>query len=353
MARRGFSPPGGRLPEEREPREPREPRTVEPRENDGGDGTTDLPDEDWLPENPTTRDPSRRSNRRTGSAAQRERTVHAANGTVPVHLGGPEPEGLPSGGYIIFQRKTANPNRLYVNFAVGDGGEWGYEAISNIFFSDKTAIAIGATTEIHLGVPGDTTSTLISEVEPAYTIPEGIAHVAVKFSWPTIEYDPFAFKCSVKGILAPDVDTDVPGFTRNTPRLAHAMMLMAGMVPGVDFIDDDWSTAQAQAAEIRRLRWRQRLQRPRPPCSSRSSARSRTAFIGRASPGLRQASSRRYLPGAMRFNFWQEPPIGESIRRASSRAQEAPRPARSIARSAPSRGTAGAPSSSAARFPIT
>ena len=108
-----------------------------------------------------------------------------------------------------------------------------------------------STTEIHLGVPGDTTSAIVNGVEAQYSVPEGIAHVACYFTLPNAlkpnEYDPFSFKCSVKGIKAPHIGTEVSSFTRNSVRLARAMMLMAGMDPEVDFISDDWAVAQFQA----------------------------------------------------------------------------------------------------------
>ncbi len=197
-------------------------------------------------ETPSTRDPEASSGRRLIAArAQVELTVNATGATVPVILGGP----LPVGGYVIYQRQSGG--FYYIDFAICEGPLYGLGSITNIKIDGNTIASLGATQEIHYGTAGDTTSTLISALDSGYTIPEGIAHVVVKLPWPnqtTGDYNPFAFKADVKGLLCADlVGGGAAAWTANPVRCAHAMLTStifgAGFDPSTYFIAAEWSSA--------------------------------------------------------------------------------------------------------------
>lgn len=86
------------------------------------------------------------------------------------------------GGFIIYARMVSN--YLYLDVALGEGEinncgtpKWG----------TKSAASVLATVESHVGAAGDTTSTIITAIEPTYTIPEGIAHVVLKIKQPAAD----------------------------------------------------------------------------------------------------------------------------------------------------------------------
>lgn len=211
------------------------------RENDG-----DIP----AFETPSNRLPSALNSRvlSGGGAAQRQLTVNATQACVPVILGG----FLTVGGYVIFQKQVGG--FYYVDFAICEGPLSGLGSIINIKVDGKAQAAIGWSQELHYGAAGDTTSSLITAVESSYTIPEGVAHVVLKFPWPNQtsgDYNPFNFQCDVKGILAPTISGGVFGsdaWTDNPVRLALKCLtdevFGGGFDPASYFVNAEWEDGQ-------------------------------------------------------------------------------------------------------------
>lgn len=187
-----------------------------------------------------------------GQAQNRELTVNAAEGAVPVIFGG----NIDVGGYVIYAavKQVAGIGKLLVDFALGEGPIHG---IAFIYIDGKvvygaTSQIPGASVEVHLGVAGDTTSTLIGAVEPTYTIPEYIAHVAIMFPWPNTQtgnFDPFVFKATLNGITCSPVGGGSAAYSSNPVLIAHEMLCNPRFGPGMDtatdFVDAEWTAAVA------------------------------------------------------------------------------------------------------------
>lgn len=142
------------------------------------------------------------------SAAQRTQTVNAAEGVVPVLFGGP----LKCGGYLINTPLIVG-EFLYIDIAFGEGP---CEALTNITMDDQPISTFGVTAEVHLGVAGDTTSTIMTGVIPTYEIPEYIVHVVLKCPRPTTaDYNPLNVKADWSGMLCYNSITAVTEFTTN------------------------------------------------------------------------------------------------------------------------------------------
>lgn len=145
------------------------------------------------------------------NAAQREMTVNAAEGVVPVQFGGP----LPVGGYVIgFKQYNGF---TYVHFALGEGPSRS-GGITAITLGGRAVGALGIGPEIHYGTAGDTTSTLMTEAIPSYTFPKFIVGVVMKCPAPnsvTGDYNPLDFKCQWSGTQCFNPDTLATEDTNN------------------------------------------------------------------------------------------------------------------------------------------
>lgn len=146
-----------------------------------------------FPETPPPRSPSVLGSQQLGNrAGQREITVNPAEGVVPVDFGGP----FPVGGHVIFARRVGGV--AWVEYSLGEG-PIPSDGIVGINWNGLTAAEVHAQVELHYGIPGDTTSTLISQIEPTYTRPDGIASVACRFDRPDdVSFSPWSFQVKKK-----------------------------------------------------------------------------------------------------------------------------------------------------------
>lgn len=185
----------------------------------GGDAIGSIPPFTQAP--PLVPDPGDLG--RLTPAAVRTISVNATNGIVPVVFGGP----INCGGYLICTPKVQN-GYAYIDMALGEGP---IQSAGTLKCDDKTFTELGIISEIHLGVAGDTTSTIMTEAFPGYTIPEYIAHVAYKAPIPnqtTGNYDPLRFRAEgVLGVLLYDTRTAVTAHTTNPALLAYGAITNA------------------------------------------------------------------------------------------------------------------------------
>ena len=179
---------------------------VGPREDDG---FPDLPPGPWGDDPPPPAAPliPDESPNLITPTRQRLECPTAQGGTVPAIFGIDERTGAD----IIYIKQTGSV--LYVCFFVSEGP---IESIASIKISDRTLaeLGFGAGTHynIHLGVAGDTTDSLITLAGDSYAdvCPEYSATVVFQFPLPndtTGNYNPFQFECIVKGRLLYDPRT--------------------------------------------------------------------------------------------------------------------------------------------------
>jgi hypothetical protein len=199
------------------------------------------------PQQPSSEPVGSTSRRFSSRPADRTLSVNGANATCPIIFGN---EDLPTGGDIIYAKRFGAV--LLVDYFISLG-ELPTAAIGNIKFSDKAAGSVGATVEIHLGTPGDTTSTLISAYEPTYTVRDNSARVTVKFAWPnqdTGEYNPFDLTCTSKGIICTNLDTLAVEATGNPVMIAHELLTnpiyRTNPYSADDLIAAEWLLGQQQ-----------------------------------------------------------------------------------------------------------
>ncbi len=137
------------------------------------------------------------NNRLAAQAADREISVHPAEGPVEEQFGGP----LKRGGKVIYFRDFSA--FWLIDFALGEGAGLDgtgpvYDTIDTFRWGDKSNSDLNIVVEPHYGAAGDTGSTLINAHDPTYARPEGIASVVVKCPLPTVTtgpYNPFDFTC--------------------------------------------------------------------------------------------------------------------------------------------------------------
>lgn len=216
------------------------------RRSPGGDGGDPGPPPGAPFDDQTPREVSGHTNNRLAtSAGQRELTVHPAQGVVPVQYGGP----LRVGGFPIFYKRVGST--VWIDFAICEGP---VESISNFRWLEKTAANLSIVTETHLGVAGDTTSTLISATEPTYDIPEYIAHIACRFKNPTQlqgAYNPFDFSCSVEGRTLFNPSTLATAFSGSPVAAAFDALTNDRYSIGTDvgrMNSTDWGSAEDYAS---------------------------------------------------------------------------------------------------------
>lgn len=217
-------------------------------------GITDTPD---IPPGggvPSGRVPSASSSRAFGgSGSQRTLTVHGANAAVPLYLGGPQRYG----GYLIAYKKIGNYH--YFDIAWGEGP---LQSIGTEKFGNLTAAGLGIGMEHHLGVAGDTTSTLMAEAIPTYVIPEFIAHSVFKvaFSDQVGDFSPMDLTVSIEGWVGYDFINAITAYRTRDPFMAAWEMLTNprqgnndySLMKLQDFVDcATISTADIGAGEIR------------------------------------------------------------------------------------------------------